>query len=54
MNSLSEIIIEFFTTNYSVMYFFSLSETITAVFKTNLRTEFPFDAVELLVYAFIG
>ena len=31
-----------------------ISETITAVFKTNLRTEFPFDALELFAFAAIG
>ncbi|KAK3105413.1 hypothetical protein FSP39_024702 [Pinctada imbricata] len=33
---------------------FTEETTITAVFKTNLRTEFPFDALELFAYAFIG
>ena len=32
----------------------SFTETITALFKTNLRTEYPFDALELLAYSFIG
>ena len=34
--------------------FFLVAETITALFKTNLRTEYPFDALELLAYSFIG
>ncbi|CAG2186165.1 CLCN2 [Mytilus edulis] len=33
---------------------FQHEETITALFKTNLRTEYPFDALELLAYSFIG
>ncbi|XP_076451979.1 chloride channel protein 2-like isoform X2 [Babylonia areolata] len=35
-------------------FWFKDEETITAVFKTNLRTEFPFDALELLAFAAIG
>ncbi|CAC5376914.1 CLCN2 [Mytilus coruscus] len=33
---------------------FQHEETITALFKTNLRTEYPFDALELVAYSFIG
>ncbi|XP_033764396.1 chloride channel protein 2-like isoform X1 [Pecten maximus] len=33
---------------------FKNEETITALFRTSLRTDFPFDALELLAYSFIG
>ncbi|OWF52055.1 chloride channel protein 2-like isoform X3 [Mizuhopecten yessoensis] len=33
---------------------FKNEDTITALFRTSLRTDFPFDALELLAYAFIG
>ncbi|XP_067658627.1 chloride channel protein 2-like [Haliotis asinina] len=33
---------------------FKDEETITAVFRTSLRTEFPFDALELIAFAAIG
>ncbi|XP_041377923.1 chloride channel protein 2-like [Gigantopelta aegis] len=33
---------------------FKDEETITALFKTNLRTEFPFDALELIAFSAIG
>ncbi|XP_070207143.1 chloride channel protein 2-like [Littorina saxatilis] len=35
-------------------FWFKEEETITAVFKTNLRTEFPFDPLELFAFAAIG
>ncbi|XP_064610783.1 chloride channel protein 2-like isoform X2 [Liolophura sinensis] len=35
-------------------FWFKDEETITAVFRTNLRTEFPFDALELIAFAAIG
>ena len=34
--------------------FDSFSETITALFKTNFRVDFPFDVQELIAFAFIG
>ncbi|KAK2168076.1 hypothetical protein NP493_1244g00035 [Ridgeia piscesae] len=33
---------------------FKREETITALFKTNLRQEFPFDVIELVAFAIIG
>ncbi|GFR83380.1 chloride channel protein [Elysia marginata] len=35
-------------------FWFKDEETITALFRTNLRTEFPFDALELFAFAAIG
>lgn len=32
----------------------TLLESITALFKTNFRTEYPFDPIELLIFSFIG
>lgn len=32
----------------------SVTATLTAVFKTNLRTDFPFDVLELVVFAVMG
>ena len=34
--------------------FFKDEETVTALFKTNLRQDFPFDPLELFVFAMIG
>lgn len=31
-----------------------VTATLTAVFKTNLRTDFPFDVLELVVFAVMG
>ncbi|KAL5015355.1 hypothetical protein ScPMuIL_009625 [Solemya velum] len=33
---------------------FKHEETLTALFRTNLRTDFPFDPLELLAFGFIG
>lgn len=30
------------------------SESISALFKTNFRTDYPFDPIELLMFSFIG
>ncbi|XP_052820809.1 chloride channel protein 2-like isoform X3 [Mya arenaria] len=35
-------------------FWFKYEETLTALFKTNLKTDFPFDPVELLAFSFIG
>ncbi|XP_035829429.1 chloride channel protein 2 [Aplysia californica] len=35
-------------------FWFKDEETLTALFRTNLRTEFPFDALELFAFASIG
>ncbi|GFO05792.1 chloride channel protein [Plakobranchus ocellatus] len=35
-------------------FWFKDEETLTALFRTNLRTEFPFDALELFAFAAIG
>ncbi|CAL1547761.1 unnamed protein product [Lymnaea stagnalis] len=35
-------------------YWFKNEETLTALFRTSLRTEFPFDALELFAFASIG
>lgn len=36
------------------LYFFSPLETITALFKTRFRLDFPFDLQELPAFAVIG
>ncbi|XP_060599935.1 chloride channel protein 2-like isoform X1 [Ruditapes philippinarum] len=35
-------------------FWFKYEETLTALFKTNLKTDFPFDPLELLAFSFIG
>lgn len=39
---------------YLPWLYFSLSETITALFKTRFRLDFPFDLQELPAFAVIG
>ena len=36
------------------MPFSFFPETLTALFKTNLKTDFPFDPIELLAFSFVG
>ena len=33
---------------------FLVPETLTALFKTSLRTDFPFDTTEMVMYSIIG
>lgn len=40
--------------NYLILIFSLFSESITALFKTNFRTDFPFDPQELFIFALIG
>lgn len=35
-------------------FWFKYEETLTALFKTNLKTDFPFDPIELLAFSFVG
>lgn len=38
----------------SISYVRFISETITALFKTNFRIDFPFDVEEFVAFALIG
>ena len=40
--------------NHLNLMFFWLTETITAVFKTNYQIDFPYDPQELFIYALVG
>lgn len=35
-------------------FYLSDTESLSALFKTSFRTDYPFDPVELLVFSFIG
>ncbi|XP_052225783.1 chloride channel protein 2-like isoform X2 [Dreissena polymorpha] len=35
-------------------FWFNNTETLTAMFRTSLKTDFPFDPVELLAFSFVG